>query len=54
MPIKCQLVTKTSKSGNEYQCLEIYITESYKKIVLLERAELELLKQISNTKQVNH
>lgn len=43
MDIRAQLVTRTSKSGKEYQCLEIYITDDYKKVVFLDKAELALL-----------
>lgn len=43
MDIRAQLVTRTSKSGKEYQCLEIYITDGYKKVVFLDKAELALL-----------
>lgn len=42
--IKCNLVDKVSKNGNNYLCLEIYLTETYKKIVFLDKAELELLR----------
>ena len=42
--IKCNLVDKVSKKGNNYLCLEIWLTESYKKIVFLDKAEIELLK----------
>jgi len=43
MPIKCMLVNKTSKDGNPYQCIEIYITDNVKKVVFLTQAERELL-----------
>lgn len=43
MDIRTELVTRTSKSGKEYQCLEIYITDDYKKVVFLDKAELALL-----------
>lgn len=42
--IKCNLVEKVSKQGNNYICLEIYLTDTYKKIVFLDQAEIELLK----------
>lgn len=51
MNIKCQLVERTSKSGNIYVALEITIG-SYKKLVFLEPAELELIKLYTNTNQV--
>ena len=46
--IKCNLVEKVSKSGNNYLCLEIYLTDTYKKIVFLDKAEMELLKLSNN------
>ena len=46
--IKCNLVEKVSKKGNNYLCLEIYLTDTYKKIVFLEQAEIELLKLSNN------
>lgn len=46
--IKCNLVEKVSKSGNNYLCLEIYLTDTYKKIVFLDKAEIELLKLSNN------
>lgn len=45
MPIKANIVTKVSKkTGEPYQCVEIQLTDTLKKIVFLTRAELELLK----------
>lgn len=44
MSLKCQVVEKVSAKGNTYVCLEIYLTENYKKVVFLDQAELELLK----------
>lgn len=46
--VKCNLVEKVSKSGNNYICLEIFLTETYKKIVFLDKAEIELLKLSNN------
>lgn len=46
--IKCNLVEKVSKSGNNYLCLEIYLTDTYKKVVFLDKAEIELLKLSNN------
>ena len=49
MNIKAVLVEKTSKSGNTYIAIEVYITDKIKKLVFLTPAELELLK-ITNAK----
>lgn len=43
MDVKATLVTKTSKNGNEYKCVELQLTPTYVKRVFLETAELELL-----------
>ena len=44
MVLKCQVVEKVSQKGNTYICLEVFLTENYKKIVFLDSAEVELLK----------
>lgn len=54
--LKCKLLEKTSKSGNNYICAEIYITAKTKKQVFFEEAELELLKLaygISDTPEIS-
>ena len=48
MNIKCQLIEKVSQKGNKYLCLEISLTENYKKIVFLDNAEVELIKLLAN------
>lgn len=42
--IKANLVEKVSKKGNSYICVELYLTDTLKKLVFLTDAELELLK----------
>lgn len=37
------VVTKKSKTGKEYQCLEITFPNGYKKLVFLDRAEMYLI-----------
>lgn len=44
MNIKSVVVEKTSKKGNSYIAIEVYITDNIKKLVFLTPAELELLK----------
>lgn len=34
----------SSKSGKNYQCIVLKLTDSYEKVIFLEKAELELLK----------
>ena len=46
--IKCSLETRVSKKGNEYVCLVIKLTDRLEKLVFLEQAEIELLKQYYN------
>lgn len=43
MEIRAELVERTSKSGRRYQCLELYLTDDYKKVVFLDKAELALV-----------
>lgn len=43
MPLDCKLVNRTSKEGNPYTCIEINLTENYKKVVFLTNAEKELI-----------
>lgn len=44
MRIRAEIVEKVSKKGNSYVCVELYITDTLKKLVFLTDAELELLK----------
>lgn len=44
MNVKAVLVERTSKKGNKYTCVEVYITNNIKKIVFLNDAEIELLR----------
>ena len=46
--LKATLVKKTSKKGNDYECVMLELTPSYKKVVFLDDAELELLKFCDN------
>lgn len=48
MKLECKVISKVSQKGNEYLCLEISIG-SYKKVVFLEQAEVELIKLLANT-----
>lgn len=50
MNMKAVLVEKTSKSGNPYVAIEVYITDKIKKLVFLTPAELELIKMQANNK----
>lgn len=43
MDVKATLEDKISKDGKPYKCIEIQITPTYKKVVFLQQAELELL-----------
>lgn len=47
MNVNCQLVEKTSQKGNKYICLEISLSDTYKKVVFLDNAEIELLKVLA-------
>ena len=50
--VKATLETRTSKKGNQYECVVIKLTDNYEKVVFLEQAELELLK-VNNSKSTN-
>lgn len=43
--IEATLEERTSKKGSTYQCIVIKITDNIEKLVFLEPAEAELLKQ---------
>lgn len=45
MDVKATLETRQSKAGNTYDVIVIKLTDSYEKLVFLDKAELELLKQ---------
>lgn len=44
--LKATLVKRTSKKGNDYECVMVQLTPTYQKMVLLEKPELELLKVV--------
>lgn len=44
--IEATLVKRTSKKGNDYECVMVQLTPTYQKMVLLEKPELELLKAV--------
>jgi len=48
MELKATLETKVSKAGNTYDVVVIKLTDTYEKLVFLEKAELELLRQSKN------
>ena len=49
MKVNAELVEKVSKSGNPYKVIVIHLTDSYEKLVFLEKAEEELLKFSNNS-----
>lgn len=50
--LSCKLIQKTSeKSGKSYFCIEIPITNTYKKCVFLDNAEIELIQLLYAKKQ---
>jgi len=42
--LKATLEKRESKAGNTYECVVIKLTDTYEKVVFLDKAELELLK----------
>lgn len=54
MDVKATLEERvSSKSGNKYKALVIKLTDTYEKVVFLEKAELELL-DLANSKKQNN
>lgn len=50
MEVKAKLVEKVSeKTGNKYVCIEVYLTPTYKKVLFVDKAEIELIR-LANTK----
>lgn len=47
--LNATLETRLSKSGNTYEVVVIKLTDSYEKLVFLDKAELELLNISSNS-----
>ena len=44
MEVKGTLEEKVSKNGNKYQVVVLKLTDTYEKLVFLDKAEIELLK----------
>lgn len=49
--MKAELVEKTSKNGNKYIAMEVSLTPTYKKIIFLDQAEIELIRAYAGNKQ---
>lgn len=48
MDVKATLETRHSeKSGNDYQVIVVKLTDSYEKLVFLDKPEIELLKLVN-------
>ena len=46
--LEATLETRKSKEGNDYQVVVIKLTDTYEKLVFLDKAELELIRFSSN------
>ena len=53
MDIKAQLLEKTSKEGNKYQVVVLKLTNTYEKMVFLDKAEIELIKMTNSNNSLN-
>lgn len=53
MDVKATLETRQSKTGNPYEVIVIKLTDSYEKLVFLEKSEIELLKMSNLSKKVD-
>lgn len=49
--IYATLETRLSKSGNSYEVLVIKLTDTYEKLVFLDKAELELINVSSKSQK---
>lgn len=47
--LEATLETRQSKEGKDYQVIVINLTPTYQKLVFLDRAELELIKNTSKS-----
>lgn len=47
--VEATLETRVSKKNTEYQVLVIKLTDTYEKLVFLDKAEIELLKTRNNS-----
>lgn len=45
---KAEIVKGTSKSGNEYYAMKVYITKDYSTFTILQNADKELVKNMEN------
>ncbi|MBP3635813.1 MAG: hypothetical protein J6D28_05200 [Bacilli bacterium] len=48
--MKCEIIRKTSKTGNIYYVLSVQLTETYSKDVFLDKSEVELLRALGYIK----
>ena len=52
--LPCTLEGRISKEGNPYMCISIKVTDTYEKLVFLEKSEIELIKMVfGNEKTTN-
>ena len=51
MEVKATLEDRESKSGKPYQVIVIKLTDTYEKLVFLEKSEIELLKLTKTNKE---
>ncbi len=52
--LPASLESKTSKEGNPYMCISIKITDTYEKIVFLDRSEIELIKMVYSKEKTSN
>lgn len=51
MEVKGKVEKRKSKAGNDYFCVVIKLTDTYEKIIFLDKAELELIQlTLTNSK----
>lgn len=50
MNINARLETRTSKAGNQYKVLVIKLTDTYEKLIFLDKSEIALIELASKSK----
>lgn len=48
------LESRTSKEGNPYICISVKITDTYEKVVFLDRSEIELIKMVYSKEKASN
>lgn len=50
---KAEIVKGTSKSGNDYYAMKVWLTKDYASFIVLQNADRELVKNMENNLKTN-